>query len=335
MPLLLSYNPALPKAPEHKENRESPARRRFEMTKQPGKGAKTKAEKPGSPKASRFTSETVMRDVQRGLEQSLREGVPLSPKLKEEAQELAYKALEAQDREQARELAMRALAIDADCVDALVAVTALDATSPQQAIEGLEKAVAAGERALGAEFFKQNKGKFWGMTETRPYMRARHELAELLRGVGRNEAAIAHYVAMLELNPNDNQEVRYSLLGAYLTVGELERARRLLSAHRDDAMATFAWGHALERFLSEDLEGASTALKIARKQNPFVELHLNGEKEPPLELPESYELGSNEEALLCLEHLGAAWAEHPDAAMWLVEQLAAGKPARVSSPNPK
>ena len=162
--------------------------------------------------------------------------------------------------------ARRALAIDPDCVDALVVLTSLEADSPKKAIEGLQKAVAAGERSLGARFFKENEGHFWGILETRPYMRARQELADLLRGVGCLQDAISHYAAMLVLNPNDNQGVRYLLLGAYLTIGDLESSRSLFRDFEDDVMATFAWGEVLERFLSGDLEGAAAALNSAREK---------------------------------------------------------------------
>jgi tetratricopeptide (TPR) repeat protein len=320
------------------------------MTKPPVKSAKPKAKKPTPPKSSRFTTESVLRDVHRaiegknfesieelnaylasmagpGLKQSLRDATPLTPK--EEAQELAFEAMEAETEEQARKLAKRALAKDPDCVDALVVLTGIGANSPKQAIEGLQKAVAAGERSLGTKFFKENKGHFWGVLETRPFMRARQQLAELLRGVGCNQDAIAHYAAMLELNPGDNQGVRDPLLGAYLTVGDLESARALLKDFEDDAMATFAWGFALERYLSGDLEGASAALKAARKQNRFVELYLTGQKAPPKEMPDSYMLGSEEEAIICLENLAGAWAEHTETAFWLAEQLLGNNPPKL------
>jgi tetratricopeptide (TPR) repeat protein len=247
---------------------------------------------------------------------------------KEEAQELAFDAMEAESDEDVRELAERALAKDPDCVDAMLALTSLDANSAEEALDGLRKAVEAGERSLGTKFFKENKGHFWMLIETRPYMRARQGLADLLGEMGSFQDAIPHYAAMLELNPNDNQGVRYPLLGTYLAARDLESARKLLAEYEGDSMATFAWGRVLERFLSDDIEAASAALKTARKENPFVERLFSGEKEQPLELPESYTLGSNEEAIICMDNMGAAWVKNPDALMWLVKQLVGEKFAR-------
>ncbi len=65
---------------------------------------------------------------------------------------------------------------------------------------------------LGPEFFEENVGHFWGIVETRPYMRARLGLAFTLWGTGERDAAIEQAQDMLRLNPGDNQGVRYPLM---------------------------------------------------------------------------------------------------------------------------
>ena len=255
----------------------------------------------------------------RGLEQAL-EGAP-APSPQEEAQQLAYEAMEATSRKRALALAQQALAKDPDCVDALVTVAAATARTPEDLVASLENAVQAGERSLGSEYFQENKGDFWGILETRPYMRARQQLAELLLELERVPEAIGHFEALLTLNPNDNQGVRDTLLGCYLASDNLAGARRLLHQYEKDGSAVFAWGKTLLRFLSGDLEGADRALADARRCNRFVELYLTGRKLVPKELPDSYSLGSNEEALVCLEETAAAWATHPKALIWLLTKV--------------
>ena len=181
--------------------------------------------------------------------------------------------------------------------------------------------MAAGERSLGAEFIKENAGHFWGLIDTRPYMRAMEQLAALLRAEGLNLDAIKHYEKMLALNPNDNQGVRDPLLGLYLATDNLEGARKLLRDYEEDSMATFAWGRVLERYLSHDLLGAAAALKKARKGNRFVELYLSGQKGLPKQMPEMYSMGSDEEAVILLDNMSFAWGEHKEAVFWLMEQL--------------
>lgn len=243
---------------------------------------------------------------------------------RDEAQQLAFDAMEAETEAQARKLAKRALKLDPDCVDALVVLAGIESDSPRKMIEGLQNAVAAGERSLGAKFIRENMGHFWGLIETRPYMRALEQLARLLRAEGFKLDAIKHYEKILALNPNDNQGVRDPLLGLYLAVDNLEAARTLLKNYREDASANFAWARVLEQFLSADRPGAAAALKIARKRNRFVELYLSGQKGIPKEMPEMYSPGSNEEAVLVLDNMSFAWSEHKEALLWLMEQLMAG-----------
>ena len=100
---------------------------------------------------------------------------------------------------------------------------------------------------LGAEFFQENKGDFWGILETRSYMRARPMLADFLVDAGRMAEAIRHCETIVQLNPNDNQGVRRTLLAYYLSTDKLEGARRPLQEYAEDDTPVFLWGRMLER----------------------------------------------------------------------------------------
>jgi tetratricopeptide (TPR) repeat protein len=241
---------------------------------------------------------------------------------KDRAQENAFDAMKAESEAEARKLAKRALRLDPDCVDALMVLTDLDSRSTLQLIDGLKKAVAAGERSLGAKFIGENKGHFWLLLETRPYMRALETLARAHKSARLNVDAIGIYEKMLDLNPNDNQGVRDPLLGLYLETDNLAGAAKLLKKYKEDSLANFAWGRVLERFLAGDRDAAGAALAKARKANPHMELYLTARKPLPKDPPEMYSPGSEEEAVLCLDNLGGAWAEHKEAAHWLFDQLA-------------
>jgi tetratricopeptide (TPR) repeat protein len=237
---------------------------------------------------------------------------------RDQAQELAYDALDEPDPKRSAELARRALALDPECADALY-VLALDATSSrQEQIQLLERAVAAAERGLGGpRYFEENRGQFWGLLETRPYMRARAALADVLRDEGRLDEAIAHYAALLDLNPNDNQGLRDVLLGCYFVAGDLEGVRRLLGQYAEDDSAVFAYARVLERFLSGDREGAAQAREDARDDNPHVEAYLTGRRALPRHLPDFYSPGDKTEAVHCAASLADAWKRHPEAVSWL------------------
>src|SRR3954471_11215905 len=87
------------------------------------------------------------------------------------------------------DLARKALSISADCADAYVLLAEETASSVPEAMELYEKGVRAGESALGEKTFNEDAGHFWGLLETRPYMRARAGLASCLREAGKLDDA--------------------------------------------------------------------------------------------------------------------------------------------------
>lgn len=240
-----------------------------------------------------------------------------------DAQEFAFDAMEASSKAAALKLVKKALKLDPDCVDALVLLNDLSARTDGDLLDGLEKAVAAGERWLSPKFIEKNKGDFWGLIETRPYMRALNRWAEELSAAQMRPKAIEVYERILELNPEDNQGVRYPLLGLYLTEANLAAAEKLLKQYEVDESAVFLWGRVIERLLARDLEGAGAALPGAFEANQYVALFLSGRRKPPAALPEMYEMGSEEEAVLCLFYLGVSVVKDHEAHLWLYEQCSA------------
>ena len=102
-----------------------------------------------------------------------------------QAQELMYEAWDTGAKRERIELAKRALEISDLCADAHVLLAEEVAKTLVEARRHYEAGVAAGERALGAQAFERDAGHFWGLLETRPYMRARAGLAECPVGGGR------------------------------------------------------------------------------------------------------------------------------------------------------
>lgn len=86
------------------------------------------------------------------------------------------------------------------------------AGSVEALVSHMRDVVHLAERDLGPDFFRDHRGHFWSMIETRPYMRARSGLTAALVRAGRREEAIEHLEDMLDLNPNDNQGLREPLL---------------------------------------------------------------------------------------------------------------------------
>jgi tetratricopeptide (TPR) repeat protein len=236
------------------------------------------------------------------------------------AQELVYEAWESTPR-RASALAKQALRISEDCADAYC-LLARDAKTLAEATRLYQMAVAAGERAIGKQAFDDDVGHFWGLLETRPYMRARAALADSLWAAGERAEAVGHYRDMLRLNPGDNQGLRYVLMECLLQMGAWEEAESLHEEHAEDAMATWAYSRALLDFRrGGDTETARQALREALAVNAHVPAYLLGERKVPRVLPAYHGLGDENEAILYAARHASIWVSFPGALAWLREAI--------------
>lgn len=232
-------------------------------------------------------------------------------------QELVNEAMGCRSRTRREALARQAIQRSPDGVDAYV-LLAMDAPDPREARPLLEQAVAAGERALGPRFFHEERGHFWLLLETRPYMQAREMLASCLWALDERPLACEHYQEMLRLNPNDNQGIRYLLASCLLEMKEHEALARLLATYSQDATAAWAYTSALLAFR---LKGPTAAnqkkLDKALKANAFVPDYLLGREPLPEQLPDLVGWGDESEAMEYAAANKTAWEQTPGALEWL------------------
>jgi tetratricopeptide (TPR) repeat protein len=285
-----------------------------------------KRKKPPLP--DRRAMEGVMQQLVAGLQGQAQQDTPLG-----QAQALMCRAFEEPDEQQRIQLARDALAISPDCADAYV-LLAEHAASRKEALRLYEQGVAAGERALGAEAFQRDVGHFWGLLETRPYMRSRLGLAHALWTAGRRDEAVGHLQDMLRLNPSDNQGVRYTLAGFLLFLDRDDDLARFLQQYPDEALAAWAYTKALLAFRRHgDTTESRQLLKEAKKTNGHVPAYLLGEKFPPTEPPGYYSPGDESEALNYIGSFLAAWKSTPGAVAWLRQNTPARK--KEAAPQPR
>ncbi len=147
--------------------------------------------------------------------------------------------------------ARKALDVSADCADAYV-VLAEHAQNGKEALEYYEKGVAAGERAIGPMTLQEATGQFWGLLETRPYMRALKGLAIGLWSEGRHDEAVAHLQDMLRLNPNDNQGVR-DILATWLLISDRNQELAELLERYPEETASWMYSRACSPFASKEI----------------------------------------------------------------------------------
>ena len=114
----------------------------------------------------------------------------------DQAQHLAYEAFSKKGVER-RNMAIQALEISKNCPDAYVILAEMERDNNRK-IELYAKGVESGEKVLGKEIFDRDKGNFWGIIETRPYMRAQEGLALALWDSGQLDRAQKIYERLLE-----------------------------------------------------------------------------------------------------------------------------------------
>ena len=226
------------------------------------------------------------------LDQPEAGGRPLSTL--EQAQEKAFDAMEADGRLRIK-MAREALAISADCADAW-GILADAAPTVEIAVERYQQAMAAGRRAIGSQF-DEMIGEFWGHIATRPYIRARFELAQALAEMGRDDEALSHYRELLRLNPNDNQGVRFVLIVALLDLQRDDEAGTLLAAYPDERQALWLHARALWLFRREgDTTASRAALESAVGANRHALKYLVDLDAMKVNRQPYFTVGSKEEA---------------------------------------
>ncbi len=254
------------------------------------------------------------------MQEALKEGgppqAPADTPLKR-AQQVAYDAMEVTGRQRVA-LARRALEISEDCADAWVLLATEEAKTLKQALEYARKGVAAGERALGKEYFEWEGASFWLDVDTRPYMRALMTLADLLWAAGERDEAIDVYQKMLRLNPDDNQGVRHTLAYLFAEADRDDAFEELLEKYGEDPMAAIRYAKALWLFRKSGAgPEADEALEEAMKRNPFVPQYLLGRRKMPVRIPDYHGYGDRDEAVAYVTSALKGWAVTEGALAWL------------------
>lgn len=195
-----------------------------------------------------------------------------------------------------------------------------------------QKAYELAKQELGSE--SPDAYYWWGELETRPYMRARQGLASAYWEMGRFKDAISEYEALLRLNPNDNQGVRFVLAPLYHLSGDLEGALEAFNRYQDeypddfdDPWYSFSYGLAL--YASGQKEQAVQAWYSAVFVNIYLAPLLLEEPLPDTEFWHGTNLQEPGYAGEYVELFGDLWKRTPGALdvvrrLWCDEALQSG-----------
>ena len=142
--------------------------------------------------------------------------------------ELSY---DASNRKDALKYAKKALKLDPNSIDAQTAVIEISAKSETEMVRDYARAVQKATKSMEKEgyFEEEYIGDFWGVLETRPYMRLRAKYIMALVNCGMIGQARDECEEMLRLCEGDNLGMRYRLMHIYTYFEDEDAA---LSLHK-------------------------------------------------------------------------------------------------------
>jgi len=235
----------------------------------------------------------------------------------EKAQDLVEEAYSLPIREAFKNVEI-ALKFDPDSIEAYE-FFAKKQISVDSAIPYYEKAIKIGRRIFGGKYLENHRGHFWGLHETRPFMRCMFAYADMLYLKGQKKDCISILEEMIELNPNDNQGVRDQLMLYLLEQNEFSKFEKYSKLYPDDGGAYTHFNRALYSFKNEgESENSSELLKTAIEENKFI-LPMIISSKLQTELPEMYGIGDKREAKYYVVYAQRIWQQTPGAVKWMMK----------------
>ena len=133
-----------------------------------------------------------------------------------------------EDQAQAIAYAKQALEMEPDNLDAEVLIAELSAGNTEELLERYEKLLKKAEKRLKEEglFDEECIGGFYGIFETRPYIRLLNNRLTVYAMHGKMRLAIEECKNILKLNESDNLGVRYQLMHLYAFLEDERNAEK-------------------------------------------------------------------------------------------------------------
>lgn len=158
------------------------------------------------------------------------EGSPLPASMAEEesADVFLDRAQEAGSRKERLKWIRKAREMEPEHVDAALAEIEMTAKNPCEQEQRLFELQQKAEKQLREQgfFTKDDIGSFWGLVETRPYMRVCHAYVETLLVNRKMRLAVKECESMLRLCTSDNLGIRYTLIHIYARLEEEKAAQK-------------------------------------------------------------------------------------------------------------
>lgn len=237
-------------------------------------------------------------------------------------------AHEADSQKEAIKYAKKALKLDKTCLDAEVLLADLTIENPEKLKVKFEALIKKTEKILKEDdlFDEDSIGRFWGIIETRPYMRLRRHYLNLLVGMGKFKKAISQCQDLINLSSNDNLGVRYMLISLYAYFEDEINAISIYKTYKEDSTSMLL-PLIIMYYKMDNLKEAEKYLKKLNKINKdlfdFVDNLDDFDEEQVQKIANqgSYRPDSIDEILLNLTDYGYLYGSSGTFLFWLTETL--------------
>jgi tetratricopeptide (TPR) repeat protein len=214
------------------------------------------------------------------------------------------------------ELAVEAIRLWPGCAEAYLFLAAAVQGQPALNLALFTLAADAASDALGPEALEKERGSLWERPDGMTLLRSLEGLGRSYMALGALDLAVNHFAEVLDLNPNDDQGIRYPLAACLLEGQTPQPALDLLTIYEDGTVAT-AYLSALATFQKDGEAAARPLLAKALGLNPVIAEYLAGERTLPIEALDLQVPPALADAMIFAGLMAPAWEATPGALDWL------------------
>ena len=244
----------------------------------------------------------------------------------DDAYEILEEAQNARNEKEAIKLAKKAYEKSPECFDAILFQCDLEENGIKR-MKLLDGGLEVEKNRLIKEkyFDKENIGHFYGIFETRPYIRGLVVKAEYLLEEGKLRQAESICKEVLRLNENDNMGARYLLMAIFATLEEENDMLKLYKKYPEEDLEMLFPLFALYYKIGNDKKALEYLNRVNKCNSNFVKFFNGTIKESGKVNPGDYSRGDSSEICMYLERYGYLLITMPRLHEYVIENLMKNK----------
>ena len=244
----------------------------------------------------------------------------------DDAYEILEEAQNARNEKEALRLAKKAYEKSSECFDAILFQCDLEKNGIKR-MKLLDDGLEFEKNRLTKEnyFDKENIGHFYGVFETRPYIRGLATKAEYLLEEGKLRQAANVCKEVLKLNENDNLGARYLLMAIYATLEEEKDMLDLYKKYPEEDLEMLFPLFAIYYKIGNDKKAKDYLNRIDKCNSNFVK-YFKGTIKPSEKInPGYYSRGDSSEIFMYLSRYDYLLITMPRLHEYVIENLMKNK----------